>query len=50
MTGFDASAALLEIAAERVPGADLRRGDLESLPYGDGAFSAVTSFNAVQSR
>ena len=25
-TGFDASAALLEIAAERVPGADLRRG------------------------
>ena len=38
----------LQIAAERVPGADLRRGDLESLPYGDGAFSAVTSFNAVQ--
>ena len=35
VTGFDASAALLEIAAERVPGADLRRGDLESLPYGD---------------
>jgi SAM-dependent methyltransferase len=48
VTGFDASAALLEIAAERVPGADLRRGDLESLPYRDGTFSAVTSFNAVQ--
>ena len=48
VTGFDASAALLEIAAERVPGADLRRGDLESLPYRDGAFGAVTSFNAVQ--
>ena len=48
VTGFDASAALLEIAAERVPGADLRRGDLESLPYRDGTFSTVTSFNAVQ--
>jgi SAM-dependent methyltransferase len=48
VTGLDASAALLEIAAERVPGADLRRGDLESLPYRDGTFSAVTSFNAVQ--
>ena len=48
VSGFDASAALLEIAAERVPGADLRQGDLESLPYGDGAFNAVTSFNAVQ--
>jgi SAM-dependent methyltransferase len=48
VTGFDASAPLLEIAAERVPGADLRQGDLESLPYGDGTFTAVTSFNAVQ--
>jgi ubiquinone/menaquinone biosynthesis C-methylase UbiE len=48
VSGFDASAALLEIAAERVPGGDLRRGDLESLPYRDGTFNAVTSFNAVQ--
>jgi SAM-dependent methyltransferase len=48
VTGVDASAPLLEIAAERVPGADLRQGDLESLPYGNGTFSAVTSFNAVQ--
>jgi len=48
VTGFDASAALLEIAAERVPGAGLRQGDIESLPYGDGTFNAVTSFNAVQ--
>ena len=48
VTGFDASAALLEIAAERVPGADLRQGDIESLPYGTGTFNAVTSFNAVQ--
>jgi len=48
VAGFDASAALLAIAAERVPGADLRQGDLESLPYPDAAFSAVTSFNGVQ--
>ncbi|MBV9204502.1 MAG: class I SAM-dependent methyltransferase [Actinobacteria bacterium] len=48
VSGFDASAGLLEIAAERVPGADLRHGDLESLPYRDGTFNAVTSFNAVQ--
>ncbi|GAC1543514.1 MAG: class I SAM-dependent methyltransferase [Acidimicrobiales bacterium] len=48
VTGFDASAPLLEIAAERVPGANLRQGDLESLPYVDGAFSAVTAFNSVQ--
>lgn len=48
VTGFDASAPLLEIAAERVPGAGLRQGDIESLPYGDGTFTTVTSFNAVQ--
>ena len=48
VAGFDASAPLLEIAAERVPGADLRQGDIESLPYGDGTFTTVTSFNAVQ--
>ncbi len=48
VTGFDASAPLLEIAAERVPGAGLRQGDIEALPYGDGTFTAVTSFNAVQ--
>jgi SAM-dependent methyltransferase len=48
VTGLDASAPLLEIAAERVPGAGLRQGDIESLPYGDGTFTTVTSFNAVQ--
>lgn len=48
MTGLDASEALLEIAAERNPDADLRHGDLEELPFGDNEFDAVTSFNAVQ--
>lgn len=48
ITGFDAAAPLLEIAAERVPGADLRQGDLESLPFAEGTFNAVTAFNSVQ--
>jgi SAM-dependent methyltransferase len=48
VTGLDASGALLEIARERLPEADLRQGDLESLPYADAAFDAVTAFNSVQ--
>ena len=47
-TGVDASAGLLAIARERLPGADLREGDLETLPYADDSFDAVTAFNAVQ--
>lgn len=48
VTGFDASGALLDVARERVPGADLRQGDLEALPFADGTFDAVTAFNSVQ--
>ena len=44
--GLDASAALLEIARERVPEADLSQGDLEHLPYVDDSFDAVCGFNA----
>ena len=44
--GLDASSELLEIAAERVPGADLRVGEMELLPYEDDAFDVVTGFNA----
>ena len=44
--GLDASEALLELARARVPEADLRLGDLESLPYGDDAFDVVAGFNA----
>jgi SAM-dependent methyltransferase len=46
VSGLDASAALLEIARERVPRADLRVGDLQRLPYGDDAFDLVAGFNA----
>ena len=46
MCGLDASAALLEIARERVPDADLCQGDLQRLPYVDDCFDAVCGFNA----
>jgi SAM-dependent methyltransferase len=44
--GLDASEALLEIARERVPEADLRLGDMELLPYEDETFDLVTGFNS----
>jgi SAM-dependent methyltransferase len=44
--GLDASEALIELARDRVPQADLRVGEMESLPYGDGAFDLVTGFNS----
>jgi SAM-dependent methyltransferase len=44
--GIDASAALLEIARERVPAADLAQGDLQHLPYVDDSFDVVCGFNA----
>ena len=47
VTGLDASAGLLAVARERLPDADLRKGDLEALPYADDSFDAVTAFNSV---
>jgi SAM-dependent methyltransferase len=44
--GLDASEALLEVARERLPDADLRAGDMEQLPYEDDTFDLVTGFNA----
>jgi SAM-dependent methyltransferase len=44
--GLDASEALLELARERVPEADLRLGDMEALPYEDDRFDVVAGFNA----
>jgi len=48
VSGFDASEAMLRVARSRLPEADFRQGDLESLPYEDGSFDAVTAFNSVQ--
>jgi SAM-dependent methyltransferase len=48
VTGIDASDELIAIARQRLADADLRVGDVEQLPFRDAAFTAVTSFNAVQ--
>jgi SAM-dependent methyltransferase len=44
--GIDASDALIEIARARLPGADLRVGEMQDLPYDDGRFDLVTGFNS----
>lgn len=46
VAGIDATPELLAIARERNPDADLRLGDLQFLPWDDGAFDLVTGFNA----
>jgi SAM-dependent methyltransferase len=47
-SGVDISPGLLAIARDRLPQADLREADMESLPFGDDAFDAVTGVNAFQ--
>jgi SAM-dependent methyltransferase len=44
--GIDASEALIALAHERLPEADLRVGDMESLPYDDDSFDLVTGFTS----
>jgi SAM-dependent methyltransferase len=46
VTGLDASEALIGIARNRVPEADLSVGDLQFLPYADDTFDVVAGFNA----
>jgi SAM-dependent methyltransferase len=46
--GIDISPGLLAVARERLPDADLREGDMETLPFGDAAFDAVLGVNAFQ--
>jgi SAM-dependent methyltransferase len=48
VAGIDASAELLAIAAERVPEAELRAGDIEALPWSDDSFDLVTGFSSFQ--
>ena len=45
--GIDASPRLVEIARDRVPGADLRVGDMRELPWPDETFDVVTSFRGI---
>jgi SAM-dependent methyltransferase len=44
--GLDASEALIELARQRVPEADLRVGDMEALPYETDTFDLVTGFTS----
>jgi SAM-dependent methyltransferase len=44
--GIDASEALIKLARERLPDADLRVGDMEALPYQDDSFDFVSGFNS----
>ena len=46
VSGIDATAPLVEIAGERIRGADLRVGDVEALPWPDDSFDVVTGFNS----
>jgi len=46
VAGLDASAALIGLARDRVPDADLHVGEMESLPFGDARFDLVTGFNS----
>ncbi len=42
LSGLDISQSMLALAAEKLPDADLRQGDAESLPFDDASFDAVT--------
>lgn len=44
--GIDASDALVELARARAPEAEVRVGDMESLPYDDDTFDLVTGFTS----
>jgi SAM-dependent methyltransferase len=48
VTGVDVSEAMLGVARERLPEADLRLLDLQRLPFSDDSFDAVTGVNAFQ--
>ena len=48
VAGADATAPFIEIARRRAPSGDFRVAEMESLPYDNGAFDAVTGFNAFQ--
>jgi SAM-dependent methyltransferase len=48
VSALDAAPGMLEYARRRVPGAEFVQGEIQSLPYPDDAFDAVTGFNSFQ--
>ena len=47
VAGIDASARLIAIARDRLPGGDVRVGDMHELPWEDHSFDVVTSFRGI---
>jgi len=47
VSGIDASEGLVTIARARTPEGDFRVGDMFALPFPDGSFDTVTSFNGI---
>ncbi len=47
VTGLDAAPGLVEYARRRRPTADYVVGDLQRMPFDDGAFDVVTAFNSA---
>ncbi len=47
VAALDAAPGLVAIARRRLPGAEVREGDLEALPFADASFDAVTAVNSV---
>jgi len=47
VTAIDAAEGMIEVARRRLPDADVRVADLESLPFGDATFDAVIAVNSV---
>ena len=47
VSGIDASARLVAVATDRLPGADVRVGDMAALPWADDSFDVVTSFRGL---
>ncbi len=47
VSGLDAASTLIDIARARTPDADFRVGDMFALPFADGSFDVVTSFNGI---
>lgn len=45
--GIDASPRLAAVASDRVPGGDVRVGDMGALPWDDETFDIVTSFRGI---
>jgi SAM-dependent methyltransferase len=47
VAGIDASEQLVRIARQRTPHGDIQQGDMFALPFPDGSFDVVTSFNGI---